>query len=292
MGHEHKAEHATHDEEASVAQGGHAPTPVAAEPGTPPAGEHPATPFTLAIDIGGTGLKASVLDASGAMVADRVRIPTTYPIGPERLVDELARLAAPLPAYDRVAAGFPGMVRAGHVLTAPHFSTESGPGSHTDATLAQQWSGFPLADRLEARFGKPTKVANDADLQGAAVVRGDGLELVVTLGTGFGSALFYEGRLLPHMEFAHYPFRKGETYNEQVGDRARKEVGEERWNKRVRRALETLRELMFFDHCYVGGGNAKRLAGDLPDDVTTVDNTAGILGGIKLFERDSGHLGL
>ncbi len=268
------------------------PKTVPPEPGVAIT-DHPASPFTLAIDVGGTGLKASVLDASGAMVADRVRVPTTYPVGPDKLVDDLVQLVAPLPAYDRVALGFPGMVRGGHVLTAPHFSTESGPGSDIDPALVEQWHGFALADALAERFGKPTKVANDADLQGAAVVAGDGLELVVTLGTGFGTALFYQGMLLPHLEFAHYVFHKGETYNEQVGEVARKAIGEERWNKRVHRALETLQHpACSTDHCYIGGGNAKRLTGPLGDDVTIVDNTAGILGGIKLFEENTGHLGL
>jgi polyphosphate glucokinase len=247
-------------------------------------------PFTLAIDIGGSGLKASVLDASGAMVAERVRVRTPYPLSPERLVGELAALAARLPPADRVAAGFPGMVRAGRVLTAPHFVTVSGPGSPVDAALEEAWRGFDLAGALERRFGLPARVANDADLQGAAVVSGRGLELVVTLGTGFGTGLFYDGRLLPHLEIAHHPFREGETYNEQLGDQARRRVGDERWTERVRIALDTLRALVFFDCCYVGGGNAKHLVASLGEDVVVVDNAAGILGGIKLFE--GGHLGL
>ncbi len=251
----------------------------------------PRSPTTLAIDIGGTGLKASVLDAGGAMVADRVRVPTTYPLPPEKLVDDLAALVAPLPAYDRVSAGFPGMVRAGLVLSAPNFSTVGGPGTDTDEELVAKWRGFPLADALARRFGKPARVANDADLQGAAVVAGTGLELVVTLGTGFGTAMFYEGELLPHLEFAHHVFRKGETYDEQIGEAARKAVGDRRWCRRVFKAIDALRHLMFFDHCYVGGGNAKRLPREeLPEDVTVVDNTAGILGGIKLWE--STRLGL
>src|SRR5271167_2074628 len=77
----------------------------------------PRHPFTLAIDIGGTGLKASVLDATGAMVADRVAVKTTYPCPPAKLVDNLADLVAPLPPADRVSAGFPGMVRNGVVLS-------------------------------------------------------------------------------------------------------------------------------------------------------------------------------
>jgi polyphosphate glucokinase len=228
-------------------------------------------------------LKASVLDANGAMVADRVVVKTTYPCPPSKLVHDLVALVAPLPRADRVSAGFPGMVRKGRVLSAPHFVTEAGPGTKVDDDLVKQWDQFDLAGALRKRLGKPTKVANDADLQGAAVVSGKGLELVITLGTGVGTAFFYDGRLLPHLEFAHTPFRKGETYNEQLGDATRKVIGNQRWNKRVRRGVDTLRALCFFDHCYVGGGNAKHLTGDLADDVTTVDNTAGILGGIKLW---------
>jgi len=243
----------------------------------------PVGPLPLPFAIGGTGLKASVLDAHGAMVADRVLVKTTYPCPPTKLVDDLTALVAPLPPADRVSVGFPGMMRKGHVLSAPHFVTEAGPGTKVVDDLVTQWDHFDLAGALKKRLGKPTKVANDADLQGAAVVSGKGLELVVTLGTGVGTALFYDGRLLPHLEFAHHPFRKGETYNEQLGDATRKEIGNGRWNKRVRRAVDTLRALTFFDHCYIGGGNSKHLTGDLADDVSTVDNTAGILGGIKLW---------
>lgn len=244
----------------------------------------PSKPFTLAIDIGGTGLKASVLDSDGTMVADRVRVDTTYPCPPMKLVDDLAALVAPLPTAERVSAGFPGMVRKGHVLSAPHFVTISGPGSAVDERLVEKWAAFDLAGALRRRLGKPTRVANDADLQGAAVIKGDGLELVVTLGTGVGSAFFYESRLLPHFEFAHAPFRKDESFNEQIGDAARKAIGNQRWNRRVRKAISVFRALTFFDQCYVGGGNSRRVTVDLGADVSIIDNSAGILGGIKLWE--------
>lgn len=251
----------------------------------------PRHPFTLAVDIGGTGLKASVLDADGAMVADRVKVPTTYPMPPDKLVSMLTKLAAPLPPAERGTVGFPGMVRDGRVLSAPHFSTTQGPGSAVDDGLKRLWWRFDLATTLTGAFGLPIKVANDADIQGAAVISGRGLELAITLGTGFGTGLFYDGKLMPHLEIAHQPFRKGETYNEQLGEAARKDVGEERWNKRVHKAIANLRALMFFDHLYVGGGNSRRLKREgLDDDVTIVDNTAGILGGIKLWESD--HVGV
>ncbi|HEX4620454.1 MAG TPA: ROK family protein, partial [Myxococcaceae bacterium] len=209
---------------------------------------------TLAFDIGGTGLKASVLDARGTMVAKRVRVPTPYPCPPSVLLDSLASLAAQLPEFDRIAAGFPGMVRRGRVLSAPHFITRKGPGTQVDPKLVRLWAKFDLASALAKRLGKPAKVANDADIQGAAVAKGKGLELVVTLGTGVGTALFDEGLLMPHLELAHHPLHKGGTYNERLGEAARKKVGTRRWSKRVHKAIETLRALTFFDHCYLGGG--------------------------------------
>jgi polyphosphate glucokinase len=269
------------------------------EPGLAPVGASHVLvkPLTLAIDIGGTGLKASVLDATGAMVADRVRVPTRYPLlpdGPDGMVPTLVKMVRPLPETDRVSAGFPGMVRGGKILSAPHFVTESGPGSKVDHRLEKAWSRFDLAGALQEALGKPTKVANDADVQGAAVVKGQGLEFVITLGTGFGTAAFLDGNLLPHHEIAHQPFRKGETYNDQLGERTRKDIGDERWNTRVRKAIDQLDAMLFFDHLYIGGGNARRVKrddlGDVMERTTVVDNSAGILGGIRLWEGD--HLGL
>jgi polyphosphate glucokinase len=263
-------------------------------PATGPPAEHP---FTLAIDVGGTGLKASVLSKDGAMVADRVKVATTYPMPPDGehgLVAALATLVHPLPPADRASCGFPGMVRRGHVLSAPHFVTKKGPGSAVDPDLFKAWSDFDLATELTRVLNVPTKVANDADVQGAAVVDGKGLELVVTLGTGFGTAVFMDGSMLPHLELAHHPFRKDETYNEQLGELARKKVGDKQWNHRVREAIACLDAVFFFDHLFIGGGNARRIdrdeLGDVLERITVVDNTAGILGGIKLWEE--GHLGV
>ncbi len=231
-----------------------------------------------------------MLDASGRMVADRVKVPTTYPMPPDRMVDVLADLVAPLPAFDRLSAGFPGMVRGGRILSAPHFVTEAGPGTESRPELVDAWSHFDLAAALASRLGCPAKVANDADVQGAAVVAGKGLELVLTLGTGYGTALFFDGKLLPHLELAHQRFRKGETYNEQLGEPTRRLIGDLKWNHRVRKAVAAMRALTFFDHCYIGGGNARRIDIDLGHDVSIVDNSAGILGGIRLWEGS--HLAL
>lgn len=249
------------------------------------------SPDTLAIDIGGTGLKASVLDGTGQMEHARVRTDTPYPLSPQKLVIELQDLIRQLPAFDRVSVGFPGMVRDGQILSAPHFVSPDGPGGEPAPKLVTAWHRFDLAAALEEATGKPTKVANDADLQGAAVIEGKGFEAVLTLGTGVGSAFFLAGQLLPHFEFAHHPLRKGKSYNEVLGDAARKKMGNKKWVERVWDAVETVRALTFFDHCFIGGGNSARLGPDLADGVTIVDNSAGILGGIKLWERTLGAAG-
>ncbi len=170
------------------------------------------------------------------MVADRVKVPTTYPMPPERLVEKLTGLANKLPEADRISAGFPGMVRLGRVLSAPHFVTKKGPGTETVPELFDAWARFDLAAALSQSIGKPCRVANDADVQGAAVVGGQGFETVITLGTGLGTAFFMDGRLLPHLELSHVEFRQKEAFNEQLGEAARKKIGDKRWNKRVRKS--------------------------------------------------------
>lgn len=227
-------------------------------------------PRTLAIDIGGSGLKASVLDEQGEMVTERARIETPPGAPPTRIVEALAGLAGPLGAFDRVSVGFPGVVRHGRVLTAPNLG-------------AAAWQGFDLAAALSAALGKPVRVMNDADMQGFAAISGQGVEMVITLGTGFGTSLFVDGRIGPHLELSHHPFRHGETYDEQLGNAARKEIGAERWNKRVRRAIVNLRRLTNFDRLYIGGGNAKRLTFALDPDTSIVSNDAGVRGGIALW---------
>ncbi len=114
---------------------------------------------------------------------------------------------------------------------------------------------------------------------------GQGLEVAVTLGTGFGTAVLHDGQLAPHMELSQHPFRHGENYDEQLGDEARKRVGTERWSKRVHKAIANLDTLLMFDHLYIGGGNAARVKGDLPPNVTIIDPNAGLLGGIRLWDQ-------
>ncbi len=229
------------------------------------------SPHTLAIDVGGTGLKATVLDARGRMVVERVRVETPHPAPPGTLVAALVELVQPLPPYDRVSVGFPGVVRDGRVVTAPHFGNDI-------------WKDFPLAEELSRRLGKPVRALNDADVQGLGAMQGRGVEFVITLGTGLGSALFRDGELMPHMEFAQFPFGEHGTFNEYVGDAVRKRIGKHRWNRRVEKVIDAFRTLLNFDAMYVGGGNARHVTLDLPDDVRLVSNEDGLTGGVKLWE--------
>jgi polyphosphate glucokinase len=226
----------------------------------------------LAIDIGGTGLKAAVLSFDGALLSERARIETPHPTTKEALTDALMKLVEPLPGYDLVSVGFPGVVRNGKIITAPNLGTD-------------ELKGFDLAGELEKRFSRPVRVINDADMQGFGAIEGKGLEMVITLGTGFGSALFMEGELTPHLEIAHLPFRKDQTFDEQVGDKARKKIGRKRWNRRVRRAIDFLRTLTHFDKLYIGGGNATRIDFKLDPDVKTISNECGVRGGAWLWHK-------
>ena len=233
-------------------------------------------PVTLAIDVGGTGLKATLLDAKGAMLGDRVRVETPYPGTPKAMVDALVKLVGTLPQFDRISIGFPGVVRDGRVITAPHFGNE-------------QWHEFPLAARLSKQLGKPARLLNDADVQGYGAIRGRGLEFVITLGTGVGSALFRDGELMPHMEFAQYPVRGKATFNQYLGAAALKEIGEKRWNRRVARTIDTFRTLFNFDVLYIGGGNARKVTIELPPDVRLVSNRMGLTGGIRLWDTPASN---
>jgi polyphosphate glucokinase len=249
----------------------------------------PADVKTLSVDVGGTRLKASVLDRGGKMLVDQVRIDTPYPCPPEVLVESLCSLARELPSYHRASVGFPGLIRKGVVRQVPALSRRKR-GGPQNLKLAGRWVGFPLRDALQAAFGVPTLVANDADVQGSAAVRGEGFELVVTLGTGVGCALFEDGVLLPHLELSHGHYKRGVSVDIALGSAERERIGNKRWNRRVARAFHWLEEMVLFDRMYVGGGNAKHLALDLGASVEIVSNTTGITGGIRLWDRYDGPL--
>jgi len=234
--------------------------------------------LTLAIDIGGTGLKASVLSRNGKMVVKRVRVETPYPCLPDIMLKALEELVRPLPNFDRISIGFPGVIRDGRVITAPHFDTDS-------------WRDYPLQVAVAKLLGKPARLLNDAEVQGLGIVSGKGLEVVLTLGTGVGSAVFRNGNLAPHLELAHHPLHKGKTYDDYIGDKARMTHSNKKWNRRVLKMIDVVHSLLHYDVLYLGGGNSAHVVVDLPDNVHLASNDAGITGGIHLWDAGFGMSG-
>jgi len=225
---------------------------------------------TLAIDIGGSGVKAIVLDTSGNPLTERSRLDTPQPAVPEAVLSAIAQLISQQGAFERVSVGFPGVVRRGVTETAVNLSPE--------------WIGFDLGTALTQQLGKPVRVMNDADMQGFGAIFGKGVELVITLGTGFGSALFVDGKLVPNLEMGHHEFRKGETYEQQLGRQALEQVGSKKWNSRVGKAIATLQHLFNYDYLYIGGGEAKKVALELSSNIKIISNMSGLLGGIALWQ--------
>ncbi len=231
---------------------------------------------TLAVDIGGTGVKTMLLDEVGKPLTDRLRAKTPNPATPKAVTAIIADFAKQLGEFDRVSVGFPGVIKRGVVYTA--------------ANLDKRWIEYPFADNLSKELGKPVRVANDAVVQGLGAVSGMGVELVITLGTGMGAALYLDGVPIPSLEMGHHPFRSGKTYEDDLGRRALAKEGRKKWNKRLREAIDQLYRLFYYDRLYLGGGNAAKVSTKLPKNAKVISNEDGILGGIKLWERDLDEL--
>ncbi|MGB7440590.1 MAG: ROK family protein [Coleofasciculaceae cyanobacterium] len=227
------------------------------------------SPRTLTVDIGGSGIKVMVLDEVGTPITERLRQETPQPPKPEAVIEAISQLASNQGEFDRVSVGFPGVVRHGVIYTA--------------VNLDPDWAEFDLATALSHRLGKPVRVANDADIQGLGTISGQGVELVITLGTGFGTALFVDGKLVPNLEGGHHRFRQKETYEEQLGRAALDKVGEKKWNKRLKKAIASLEHLFNYDQLYLGGGETKKIKFELPANAKIVPNVNGLLGGIALW---------
>jgi polyphosphate glucokinase len=227
-----------------------------------------AGPVTLSIDIGGSGLKAMLLDPLGQPLSERERVPTPAiptPLGVLRALDKLAERLA---GFDRVSVGFPGVIKHGVTYMA--------------VNLHPRWMRFPLAAELKKRWKKPVRAANDADMAGCAAVKGKGVELVLTLGTGMGGALFVDGKLCPGLELGQHPW-KWKTYEDYIGRRGLDEFGRAIWNQLLLEAIQQTEELFNWDHLYLGGGNAKKITAKLPKNVSIVSNQLGLVGGVALW---------
>jgi len=228
----------------------------------------------LAIDIGGSHVKATILNSKGELTIEYDKVVTPSPANPKNMIAAIQALVKDFPAYDYISVGFPGFIKNGVVKTAPNLGTDD-------------WKDFDLSKKLTETLGKPTKVVNDADMQGLGVVDGKGLELVITLGTGFGTALMLDGHLLPHLEYAHQPITKKHDYDTFIGDKALDKLGKSKWNERMEYVFEILKTVFNYDTLYIGGGNSRKLTGELEKNMKIVSNEDGIKGGSRLWVNDT-----
>lgn len=213
----------------------------------------------LVIDIGGTHVKVASTDH---------RTPVKIVSGPDMTAESMVRqvLAATKGwQYDAVSIGYPGPVEHDHPLAEPR-------------NLAPGWVGFPY----KKAFGKPLCFVNDAAMQARGGYRG-GRMLFIGLGTGMGSAVIFDGTVVP-LELAHLPYRKGLTYEGYVGEEGLKRRGKKRWRESVLDVINRLKAALVCDYVLLGGGNAK-LMDELPEHVILGSNANAISGGLKLWEQ-------
>jgi polyphosphate glucokinase len=214
-----------------------------------------------------------LLDAAGKSISERQRIPTPETPTPAAVLEELDKLSKLLPGFDRVSVGFPGIVKRGVTILA--------------VNLHPAWANFPLQETLAKRWDKPVRVGNDADIAGYGAIQATGVELVMTLGTGIGAALFTNGHLVAGLELGHHPWLLGKSYEDYLGRRGLDKFGKKQWNMLLKEAIAQLEFVFNFDHLYLGGGNTKKINFDLPANVSVVSNESGLLGGVVLW-RDQG----
>ena len=226
----------------------------------------------LAIDIGGTHIKGTVLDSDGNYLQKYQKIDTPSPSSPEKVMEVIKQIAAFFPEYDQIAAGFPGYVKDGVIKTAPKLGMDT-------------WKDYPLAKKMQEILGKPALVINDADYQGLALASGKGLEMIITLGTGFGSALIVDGILYPHLEMSQHPLTKKKNYNDYIGEEALQKLGKKKWNKHLKKILEVLKTVFNYDHLYISGGNSEFINFSLDDNISVCGNKDGIKGGAVLWKQ-------
>ncbi|NJC25602.1 ROK family protein [Neolewinella antarctica] len=226
----------------------------------------------LCVDIGGSFVKAILLKPNGTPASAYQTIATPVPPSPQKIVATVQQLADQLEDFALMSVGFPGYVRNGTILTAPNLGTEC-------------WAGVNFQRILADHFSKPVRVVNDADLQGLGIASGKGLELVATLGTGFGTALLLEGKLLPHFEIAHHPVHGKLDYDQYVGEAALESLGVAAWNDRISCLIDILHRVFNYDRLYLSGGNARLVDILLPGNVRLSNNETGIRGGARLWNR-------
>ncbi len=212
----------------------------------------------LGIDIGGTGVKGAPVDTDqGKLLAERFRVLTPHPATPEAVSDCVAEVAHHFNWKDRIGCGFPAVIKKGVVMTA--------------ANIDHSWIGCDAKALFEAKTGCKTTVTNDADSAGLAELhfgagKGQhGLIMMITLGTGIGTALFINGHLVPNTELGHLEIR-GKDAERRASDhvRIKKDLSWKEWSERVDEYLDTVERLLWPDLIIIGGGASKNYAKFIP----------------------------
>jgi len=224
----------------------------------------------LSIDIGGSYIKAALLNTTGELQTGYQSVDTPVLPGPKTLIVALKNLAGKFPVYDKLSIGFPGYVKNGTVFSAPSLAPA-------------KWHGIELQNLLCLEFECPVRVINDADMQGLGIAGGTGFEMVITLGTGLGSAFLLNGVLLPHLELSQHPVITNVIYDKYIGKKALEDEGEVKWNDRIRKMIAVFKTVFNYDCLYIGGGNSGKINFELDKNITIVSNEDGIKGGAKLW---------
>ena len=230
----------------------------------------------LAIDIGGTHIKATILNDEGKFLKEYEIEKTPHTSSPAKVMAVIEDIAKRFPEYDKITAGFPGYIKNGIVKTAPKLGNSL-------------WKDYDLCKQLESVLGKPSILINDADMQGLSLSTGKGVEMVITLGTGFGSAILKDGVLMPHLELSLHPITATKSYNDYVGEAALLKIGKKKWNKRMEKVIDILKTVFNYDHLYISGGNARLLTFKLDKNISIDDNKEGIAGAAVLWKQKETH---
>jgi polyphosphate glucokinase len=213
----------------------------------------------LVIDVGGSHVKLRVSNR---------RDVRQFESGPEmsagRMVAGVHKQVGAW-TYDVVSIGYPGIVIHGKIVTEPH-------------NLGSGWVGFDF----RRAFGRPTRVINDAAMQAIGSYQG-GRMLFLGLGTGLGSAMIVDG-IVESMELAHMHYKKGRTYEDDVGDLGRRRLGSKKWRRAVQKVVETLQTALEADYVVLGGGNARKLK-KMPKGARLGNNDFAFLGGFRLWRK-------
>lgn len=233
----------------------------------------------IGIDIGGTGIKGAVVDLrDGHLLSERVRFDTPNPSTPAAVAGIVGQVAGRLDGSGPVGVTFPGVVIRGTV--------------HTAANVDESWVGTSLVDTLAPVLPGPVTALNDADAAGLAEVRygagedRDGLVIMVTLGTGIGTALIYDGMLVPNAELGHIEVGGHDAESRaSVSARERRDMTWEQWAHKVQRYLRRLEDVLWPDLFVIGGGVSRKpdkwfdlIRTRTPKVIATLANNAGIVG--------------